>query len=131
MERRVERDDFEDIIRAAKTLLSEDHSSPEPEGASDNIDLMTSARETEPSIGSAADAQAAIREKLQEEYGERVAVNVLKTSLESDRSDGSSLWLVEGDAELKKGLFRRKRWHFTYFLDAAEGKIRIVRSSKG
>ncbi|KPJ59032.1 MAG: hypothetical protein AMJ46_12805 [Latescibacteria bacterium DG_63] len=127
-----ETEDFERIIQAAEALLSDSESPGEPEGPSDDIGLPTprAETETEAKIGNAADAQAAVKQKLQDEYGDRVGVNISKTALESDGSDGSQLWAVEGDAEVRKGLFRKKRWHFTYFLDATEGKIRIVRSSK-
>jgi len=126
----AETEDFERIIQAAEALSSDSESPSEPEGPSDDIDLPPPRAETETKIGNAADAQAAVKQKLQDEYGDRVGVNISKTALESDWSDGSQLWAVEGDAEVRKGLFWKKRWHFTYFLDAAEGKIRIVRSSK-
>jgi len=126
----VELEDFEDIIEAAEALLSESESPPEPKEPSRHIETPASTEEIEPKIGSAADAQAAVRQKLQDEYGDKMEVAISKTVLESNESDGSKLWVVEGDAEVKKRLFRKKKWHFTYFLDPAEGKIRIVRSSR-
>ena len=126
----VEPEDFEDIIEAAEALLSESESPLESKGPSRHIETPAPTEEIEPKIGSAADAQAAVRQKLQDEYGDKMEVAISKTVLESDESDGSKLWVVEGDAEVKKRLFWRKKWHFTYFLDPAEGKIRIVRSSR-
>ena len=126
----VELEDFEDIIRAAQALLSESESPPESKGPSRDLETPAITEEIEPKIGNAADAQAAVRQKLQDEYGDKMKAAISKTALESDESDGSKLWVVEGDAEIKKRLFRKKKWHFTYFLDPAEGKIRIVRSSR-
>ncbi len=125
----VEAEDLEDIIEAAEALLSDSESYAEPEEPSGGIETGTSTEETEPEIGSAADAQAAIRQRLRDEYGAVAEVNISKTVLEQDESDGRELWVVEGDVEVRKRLFWKKKQHFTYFLDAVEGKIRIVSSS--
>ena len=130
MEPKDRKEDLKDIIQAAEALLSENDSSPEPMAHPQDLEAEASTSETEPKIGNAADAQAAIRQKLQDEYGDKVEVAVSKAVLESNESDGGKLWLVEGDAKVRRGLFRKKKWHFTYYLDAAEGRIRIVRSSK-
>lgn len=126
----VEPEDFEDIIKAAEALLSESESPPEPKGPSLDIETPAIREEIELKIESAADAQTAVRQQLRDEYGDKMEVAISKTVLESNKSDGSKLWVVEGDAEVKMRLFRKKKWHFTYFLDPAEGKIRIVRSSR-
>jgi hypothetical protein len=126
----VEAEDFEDIIEAAEALLSESESYGEPEEPSEGVETARSTEKAEPRIESAADAQAAIRQRLQDEYGGEAEVNITKANLEQDESDGRELWVVEGDVEVRKRLFWRKKQHFTYFLDAVEGKIRIVSSSR-
>lgn len=126
----VELKDFEDIIEAAEALLSESERPPEAKEPSRRVETPAPSEEIALKIGSAADAQAAVRQKLQDEYGDKMEVAISNTVLESDESDGSKLWVVEGDAEVRKRLFGKKKWHFTYFLDPAEGKIRIVRSSR-
>jgi len=130
MEPTAEPDDFEEIIQAAEALLSKPEGSPEPETSSPHTETSALIAETAPKIGTATDAQETIKQKLRDEYGDKVEVSISNTTLESDESEGRRLWVVKGNAEVRRRLFRKKKWHFTYFLDAAEGKIRIVRSSK-
>ena len=150
MEPTAEPEDFEEIIQAAEALLSKtgsslqpepssqhteaflpgSESSPEPELASRDAEAPPSTAKTEPLIGTAADAQETVEQKLRDGYGDKVEVSISNTTLESDELDGRRLWVVKGDAEVRRRLFRKKKWHFTYVLDAADGKMRIVRSSR-
>jgi len=81
-------------------------------------------------VQSSEEAQAIIMEKLKAGYGRRIKVDFSKTELETDLADGKKLWVVEGYAQVKRWLFLKKSWHFTYFLDAENGRILIMRARR-
>jgi len=82
-------------------------------------------------VQSPEEAQAIVLKKLRAGYGRRVEVNFLKTKLEMDSANGRKLWVVEGDIKVKRWLFLKKYWHFTYFVNAEDGRILIMRGKKG
>jgi len=81
-------------------------------------------------VQSSKEAQAIIMEKLKAGYGRRIKVNFSKTKLETDLANGKKLWVVEGYVQLKRWIFLKKSWHFTYFLDAENGRILIMRARR-
>jgi len=81
---------------------------------------------SKPKVDSEHDAQAVVKQELRRSYGDRVKVNFSKTILETGKN-GGKLWVVEGDAEIKKWLFWKKNWHLTYYVDIHSGKIWIMR----
>jgi len=76
------------------------------------------------------EAQAIILEKLKAGYGPKAEVSFLKTELETDLTDGRKFWVVEGEVKVRRWLFLRRSWHFTYFLDAEKGRILIMRGRR-
>jgi len=83
-----------------------------------------------PKVQCPEEAQDIVLKKLKTGYGHRAEVNFLKTHLETDLSDGRKFWVVEGEVEVRRWLFLKKSWHFTYFLDAEEGRILIMRGKR-
>jgi len=77
------------------------------------------------------EAQAIIMRKLKAGYGRRAEISFLKTELETDLADGRKFWVVEGELKVRKWLFSKKSWRFTYFVDAKDGRILIMRGKKG
>ncbi|HIE18269.1 TPA: hypothetical protein EYP75_00940 [Candidatus Bathyarchaeota archaeon] len=77
------------------------------------------------------EAQDIIMKKLKAGYGRRVEVNFLKTKLETDLADGRKLWVVDGEIKVRRWLFLKKSWRFTYFVNAEDGRILIMRGKKG
>ncbi|MCD6325598.1 hypothetical protein J7L97_04835 [Candidatus Bathyarchaeota archaeon] len=55
----------------------------------------------------------------------------MKTNLETDLADGRKLWVVEGEIKVRRWLFLKKSWHFTYFVNAEDGRILIMRGKRG
>jgi hypothetical protein len=84
----------------------------------------------EDKIQSPEEARAIIMEKLREGYGRNVSVDFLRSELETDLSDGRRFWVVEGRVHIRRWFFIRKSWHFTYFVDARDGRILIMRVKK-
>lgn len=82
-------------------------------------------------VQSPEEAQDIVLEKLKAGYGRGMEVNFLKTELETDLADGRKFWVVEGELKVRRWLFLKKTWHFTYFVDAEEGRILIMRGKKG
>ena len=82
-------------------------------------------------VQSSKEAQDIIMKKLKAGYGRRVEVNFLKTMLETDLADGRKLWVVEGEIKVRRWLFLKKSWHFTYFVNAEDGRILIMRGKRG
>ena len=80
-------------------------------------------------VQSHEDAMAIILERLRSSYGERLNVEFLRTKLETDLS-GRKLWVVEGIIHVRRWLFRRRQRRFTYYMDAENGKILIMRMKK-
>lgn len=76
------------------------------------------------------EAQAIVLEKLKAGYGSRAEVSFFKTELEKDLSDGRKFWVVEGEVKVRRWLFLKRSWHFTYFLDAEKGRILIMRGKR-
>ena len=82
-------------------------------------------------IQSSKEAQAIIVKKLKAGYGRGIKVRFLKTELETDLANGRKFWVVEGDVKVRRWFFLKKSWHFTYFVDAEDGRILIMRVKKG
>jgi len=77
------------------------------------------------------EAQTIILKRLRAGYGHRMQVDFLKTELETDLADGRKFWVVEGEIKVRRWLFRKKSWRFTYFVNAEDGRILIMRGKKG
>ena len=82
-------------------------------------------------VQSSKDAQAIILEKLKAGYGRKIRVNFLETNLETDLASGRRFWVVEGEIEIRRWLFLKRSLHFTYYLDAEDGRILIMRGKRG
>lgn len=76
------------------------------------------------------DAKKIILRKLRESYGRGIEVNFSKIRIEMDLHSGRRLWIVEGDASVRRWIFIKKSWHFTYFIDAENGKVVIMRGKQ-
>ena len=75
-------------------------------------------------------AKATVLKRLKSSYGERLNVEFLRAELETDLS-GRKFWVVEGVIHIRRWLFRRRHRRFTYYVDAENGKILIMRMKKG
>ena len=82
-------------------------------------------------VQSLEEAQEIVRRRVKAEFGSKVEVNFLKTTLETDLSNGKKLWLVEGNIQIRRWLFLKRVWHFTYFVNAEDGRILIMRVKRG
>ena len=85
---------------------------------------------SEPGIRNALDAQGVVKRKLQDEYGRGADVSFSKTALETRVVNGRKFWVVEGNVKVRKKLFWKKMWHFTYYIDVDAGKISIMRGRR-
>jgi len=81
-------------------------------------------------ILSPEEARAIIGERLRSSYGKKLNVEFLRAELETDLADGKRLWVVEGVIHIRRWIFRRRRRRFTYYVDAENGKILIMRMKK-
>jgi len=81
-------------------------------------------------VQSSKEARDIILKKLKAGYGSKVKVNFSKIKLETDLARGRKLWMVEGDIKVRKWLFMKKSWHFTYFVDAEDGRVLIMRGKR-
>jgi hypothetical protein len=43
---------------------------------------------------------------------------------------GRRFWIIEGEATVRRSLFRKRMWHFVYYVDADLGKISMMRGRK-
>lgn len=75
-------------------------------------------------------AQEIVAQRLRKEYGGRVEVSFSKTTQVTRETDNRRFWVVEGVSKERKMLFRKKTWHFTYYIDADRGKISIMRGRR-
>ena len=84
-----------------------------------------------PKVQSPEEAQDIIMKKLKAGYGHKAEVNFLKTNLETDLANGRKLWVVEGEIKVRRWFFLKRSWHFTYFVNAEDGRVLIMRGKKG
>jgi len=84
-----------------------------------------------PRVQRPEEAQDIIVKKLKAGYGRGMKVSFLKTELETDLADGRKFWVVEGELKVRRWLFLKRSWRFTYFVDAEDGRILIMRGKKG
>ena len=75
------------------------------------------------------EAKAIILERLRSQLRQETERGVLRAELETDLS-GRKFWVVEGIIHVRRWLFRRRRRRFTYYVDAENGKILIMRMKK-
>jgi len=78
-------------------------------------------------IRSKKDAQNMIKQSLKKEHGKGISVIFSNTSLKTDESDGRKLWIVEGQAIIRRRLFWKKKRNFTYYIDAKKEKIFMMK----
>ena len=78
-------------------------------------------------VHSPDDAQAIIMKRLRASYGRGIHVEFLRSKLETDLADGKRFWVIEGVVHIRRWLFMRRSFYFTYFVDAGDGRILIMR----
>jgi len=66
---------------------------------------------------------------MMKSYGNKVKVSFSKTEMETNAC-GRKFWFVEGEATVRRSLFRKKTWHFVYYVDADLGRISMMRGRK-
>ena len=81
-------------------------------------------------VQSRDEAKATVLERLKSSYGGKMNVEFSRAELETDLS-GMKFWVVEGVIHIRRWLFRRRQRRFTYYVDAENGQILIMRMKKG
>jgi hypothetical protein len=81
-------------------------------------------------VRSKKDAQNIVKQSLEKEYGKGISVIFLNTNLKTNESDGRKLWVVGGQAIIRRRLFWRKKRDFTFYIEAKKGKIFMTKTQK-
>jgi len=74
-------------------------------------------------ITDATSAQAAAKRHLEGHYGADKLRGVVFTRCWFNPGTSMEVWEVEGDVELKKGMFGKEYRHFKYQIDSAQGRV--------
>jgi hypothetical protein len=81
-------------------------------------------------VRSKKDAQNLVKQSLEKEYGKGISVIFSNTNLKTDKLNCRKLWVVGGQAVIRRRLFWRKKRNFTFYIDAKTGKIFMTKTQK-
>ncbi len=126
------KEDLEEILDNAKEIVLRNECLEEENQKSRSklFEKENVSSQAELEIKDAFAVKTLVEQKLRDDYGDKINVMIFGTKLETRKSDGAKIWVVEGKAELRKRFLRKKKWKFTMALHANTKKLIFVRGKK-